>query len=334
MLPTIKDVARQAGVSTATVSRVLNEKGGVSDQTRLRVEQAISDLAYRYNALAGSLKKQQSSLIGHIVPSILGPVSPALARAVEVEAQKSGYNVILCNSFENIEKEQANVDVLLERRVDGIVFTAPMLPEHVNAIKARRVPVVIIERRWEISGFHFVEPDNFHGAYDAVKHLTDLGHRRIAMIVGPQSAIISKFRMEGYERALLDAGVSPDPDLMAEGDYGRASGYEAMQKFLALAQIPTSVFAANDAMAIGAMQAACHAGLSVPRDISIVGFDDTYAELCIPELTTVHQPLSEIGTLATKIVVAEISRSTDEYPLENVLPCYLKERESCGPAPG
>ncbi|HET6456470.1 MAG TPA: LacI family DNA-binding transcriptional regulator [Armatimonadota bacterium] len=329
MQPTIKDVARQAGVSTATVSRVLNEAIGVSEHTRLRVDQAISDLGYRYNALASSLKKQQSSLIGHIVPSIAGPVAPVLARAVEEEAQKSGYNVILCNSSENVEKEKANVNVLLERRVEGIVFTAPMMPEHVKAIKARNVPVVIIERRWELAGFPFVEPDNFKAAYDAVKYLLKLGHKRIAMIVGPPSAIISKLRMDGYERALMDVGLGLDGNLTSEGNYTRVSGYEAMQKFLGLEKRPTAVFAANDAMAIGAMQAAFDAGLKAPEDISFVGFDDTYAELTIPQLTTVHQPLHEIGTLATKIIMAQMNESGDQYPLENVLTCYLKERSSC-----
>jgi len=306
---------------------------GVAEHTRLRVQQAIVDLGYRYNALARSLKKQQSSLIGHIVPSIAGPVSPVLARAVEEEAQKSGYNVILCNSFERVEKERANVNVLLERRVEGMIFSAPMLPESVSTVRTKGVPVVIIERRSELSGFYYVDPDNLKGAYEAVKYLIDLGHKRIAMIVGPPSAIISKLRTEGYERALSDAGLSASADLMADGNYTRASGYEAMERFLALDPRPTAVFAGNDAMAIGAMQAAYHAGLQIPRDISVVGFDDTHADLTIPQLTSVHQPLNEIGTLATKILIAQINGTASEYPFENVLPCYLKERESCGPVP-
>ncbi len=333
MQPTIKDVARQAGVSTATVSRVLNNTGGVSEHTRKRVEQAIADLGYRYNALAGSLKKQQSGLLGHIVPSIAGPVAPMLARAVEEQAQKSGYNVILCNSFDSPEKEMANLDILLERRVDGIVFSAPLSAENVKIARNRGVPVVIIERRAEIDGFHFVESNNLKGAYDAVTYLIGLGHRRIGLILGPQSAIITKLRLEGYGLALADAGLSTDAHLVSEGNYSRVSGYEAMIKFLALKQRPTAVFAANDTMAIGAMQAARHAGLDVPGDVSIIGFDDTYAELAIPQLTTVHQPLHEIGTLATKIVIACIDGSEDSYPLENVLPCQLKERESTGSAP-
>jgi LacI family transcriptional regulator len=332
--PTIKDVARQAGVSTATVSRVLNDSGGVSEHTRRRVEQAISDLGYRYNALAGSLKRQQSGLLGHIVPSIAGAVAPMLARSVEEQAQKAGYNVILCNSFDSPEKEKASLDVLLARRVDGIIFSAPILAENVRMARNRGVPVVIIERRAEIEGFHFVESNNLKGAYDAVIYLAGLGHRRIAMILGPQSAIITKLRLEGYGLALADAGLSTDPHLVLEGNYSRISGYEAMNRLLALKRRPTAVFATNDTMAMGAMQAARHAGLDVPNDLSIVGFDDTYAELAIPQLTTVHQPLHEIGTLATKIVVAQIDGTTDAYPLENVLSCQLKERESTGRAPG
>jgi LacI family transcriptional regulator len=313
---------------------VLNDSGGVSEHTRKRVEQAISDLGYRYNALAGSLKRQQSGLLGHIVPSIAGAVAPMLARSVEEQAQKTGYNVILCNSFDSPEKEKASLDILLARRVDGIVFSAPILAENVRIVKNRGVPVVIIERRTEIEGFHFVESNNLKGAYDAVTYLVGLGHRRIAMILGPQSAIITKLRLEGYGLALADAGLRTDPHLVLEGNYSRMSGYEAMNKLLALKRRPTAVFATNDTMAIGAMQAAKHAGLDVPNDLSIIGFDDTYAELAIPQLTTVHQPLHEIGTLATKIVVAQIDGATDAYPLENVLSCQLKERESTGAAPG
>lgn len=334
MQPTIKDVARQAGVSTATVSRVLNESGAVSEQTRVRVEQAIKDLGYRYNALAGSLKKQQSGLIGHIVPSIAGPVGPMLARAVEEQARRSGYNVILCNSLESAETERSNVNVLIERRVDGIVFSAPLVAEHVKAVRNRGIPVVVIERRADVSDFHYVEADNFGGAYEAVKHLLDLGHRRIAMITSPQNAHIAKSRMDGYLRALSDAGISSVAELIAEGDYSRLSGHKAMREFLALEQRPTAVFAAGDALAIGAMQAAREAHLEIPSDISFVGFDDAYAELAIPPLTTVHQPLQEIGTLAARILIARIDGGGDTYPPANVLPCRLKERESCGPPPG
>lgn len=333
MLPTMKDVARQAGVSTATVSRVLNGTCGVSEHTKLRVQQAIADLGYRYNALARSLKKKQSRLIGHIVPSIAGPVSPVLARAVEDQAQKSGFNVILCNSYESIQKERTNITTLLERRVDGIILSAPILPDHLAMIHERSVPMAIIERRAELSDFPFVEPNNYSGAYEAVKYLLDLGHGRIAMIVGPTNTLISEQRMRGYGDALGDAGIPIDPDLMAAGDYGKDSGYEAMQVFLKLRRRPTAVFAANDTMAIGAMQAASHAGLNIPKDISFVGFDDTYADLTIPQLTTVHQPLYEIGVLAAKVVISRIRGAPDDYPTENILPCYLKERESCGPAP-
>ncbi|MDI6828592.1 MAG: LacI family DNA-binding transcriptional regulator [Armatimonadota bacterium] len=333
MLPTIKDVAKFAGVSTATVSRVLNGSNSVSEETRIRVERAIADLGYRYNALARGLKKRRTGLLGHIVPSIAGPVSPALARAVEDQAQKFGYNVILCNSYDSIEKERAYIDILLERRADGIVMSSPILPEHITFLRERGMPLAIIERRMETTGFYFVEPDNLKGARGAVEYLIKLGHRRIAMITGPMHTLISQMRAKGYADALGDAGIPVDPDLKTEGDYSRASGFQAMQKFLAMRHRPTAVFAANDAMAIGAMQAAHQAGLKIPEDISFIGFDDTYAELTIPQLTSVHQPLYEIGVLAAKLVVAQIQGNADQYRMENILPCYLKERESCGPAP-
>lgn len=333
MLPTIKDVARRAGVSTATVSRVLNGVEVVSDDTRSRVEQAIAELGYRYNALARSLKKKSSGLIGHVIPSIAGPVSPILARAVEDEAGKEGYNVILCNSYDSPEKERANIDILLERRVDGIIFSSPMLPEHLRMVRDRGVPLIIIERRVEISGFPFVDPNNREGAYEAVKYLIGLGHRRIGLILGLWNAILVEQRKQGYEDAMRDAGIPIDTDLIADGAYTRESGFKAMQKLLQMASRPTAVFACNDAMAIGAMQAATRAGLKVPGDISFMGFDDTYAELAIPRLSTVHQPLYEIGALASKMLVAHIQDSPESYPMENIMPCHLEIRESCGPAP-
>jgi LacI family transcriptional regulator len=333
MLPTIKDVARHAGVSTATVSRVLNGVEVVSNDTRERVEQAIESLGYRYNALARSLKTQTTVLLGHIVPSIAGPVSPILARAVEDEARMFGYNVILCNSYDSAEKERANIDILLERRVDGIIFTSPMLPEHLSMIEDRGVPLIIVERRMEVSGYPFVEANNHDAARNAVKHLLDLGHRRIALILGLKNAMLTEQRRKGYEDALTDAGLSVDPDLIADGDYTRQSGYDAMQRLLKLDPRPTAVFGTNDAMTIGAMQAARHAGFECPREISFVGFDDTSAELAIPQLTTVHQPLGEIGTLAAKMLIAHIQGEPGKYPSENILPCHLEVRESCGPAP-
>lgn len=334
MLPTMRDVARRAGVSTATVSRVLNAAEIVSDDTRVKVEQAIKDLGYRYNALARSLKTQATVLLGHIVPSIAGPVSPILARAVEDEARTFGYNVILCNSYDSAEKERANIDVLLERRVDGIIFSSPMLPEHLRMVRDRGVPLVIIERRAEITGFPFVEPNNYEAARDAVRYLISLGHKRIGLILGLKNAMLTEQRRQGYEDALRDAGLRVDPDLIADGNYGRQSGYDAMQKLLKVDPRPTAVFAANDAMAIGAMQAARHAGLETPRDMSFVGFDDTSAELAIPQLTTVHQPLYEIGSLAAKMVIAHVRSEPEKYPSENIMACHLEVRESTGPAPG
>lgn len=334
MLPTIKDVARRSGVSTATVSRVLNGVEVVSDETRARVEQAIKDLGYRYNSLARSLKKQSTGLIGHIIPSIAGSVAPLLARAVEDQARNEGCNVILCNSYDGVEKERANIDILLERRVDGIIFSSPFMPDHLRMVKSKDVPLVIIERREAISGFPFVEPNNREAAREAVEYLIGLGHRRIGLILGLKNAILTRQRQQGYEDALNAAGIPIEPSLMTDGAYTRPSGYNAMQKLLMLNPRPTAVFACNDAMAIGAMQAARHEGLETPRDISFVGFDDTLAELTIPQLTSVHPPLYEIGTLATRMLMSYIQGTPDTYPSESILSCELRVRESCGPPPG
>lgn len=334
MLPTIKDVARRAGVSTATVSRVLNGAEVVSEDTRARVEQAIADLGYRYNALARSLKKQSTGLLGHVIPSIAGPVSPILARAVEDEAGKVGYNVILCNSYDSPEKELANIDILLERRVDGIIFSSPILLKNLAMVRDRGVPLVVIERRAEIPGFQFVEPNNQEAAREAVEYLIGLGHRRIGLILGRRNAVLVELRQQGYQDAFEQAGLPIDPDLIVDGDYTRQSGYDAMRKLLEVTPRPTAVFACNDAMAIGAMQAARHAGLETPRDISFVGFDDTCAELTIPQLTSVHQPLNEIGMHAAKMMIAHTQGDSETYPMENILRCHLEIRESCGPAPG
>lgn len=333
MQPTIKDVAKRAGVSTATVSRVLNAVEVVSDDTRVRVEQAILDLGYRYNSLARSLKKKTTGLLGHIIPSISGPVAPILARAVEDQARTEGCNVILCNSYDSAEKERANIDILLERRVDGIIFSSPLMPDHLRMVSARGVPLVIIERREAISGFPFVEPNNRDAAKEAVEYLIGLGHRRIGLILGLKNAILVRQRQQGYEAALAEKGIPLDPKIIVDGAYTRPSGYNAMHKLLMANPRPTAVFACNDAMAIGAMQAAHHEGLVTPKDISFIGFDDTLAELTIPQLTSVHQPLYEIGTLATRMLTAEIQGDTESYPDENILTCELRVRESCAPPP-
>lgn len=332
MQPTIKDVALRAGVSVATVSRVMNGGDLVSDKTRAHVKQAIADLKYHQNAMARSLKTRQSGLIGIISPDISAITQAVAAQAIDSRIQLYGYNAIIANSQGNPGKEKANVNIMLEWRVDGIIFTAPLSMKNVHMARSKGVPVVIFSRRTDNSRYHYIDPDNYSGAYEATQYLINLGHKRIGIIVEPNHRGATN-RLTGYRAAMSDAGLELDPGLVVKGYFGLAQGYEAMKKFLALNPLPTAIIACSDALAIGAMQTTLKAGLRIPDDISFIGFGDVQAVYTIPSLTSVHIFAEEIGILAGEMLMAQIRGEIDRYPKENVISCRLIERESTARVP-
>jgi len=240
-----------------------------------------------------------------------------------------GYNVILCNSDGDPAKEEAYISLLTEKRVDGIVFVAAgATTDHIRQLLDRKVPVVVVDR--EVKGLEAdcVLTDNLQGGYQATAHLLALGHRRIACIAGPSDLTPSAERVTGYRQAMAEAGLEPAEAWIRRGDFRCQSGYEAMQALLALPERPTAVFACNDLMAIGALCAIREAGLGVPEDLSLVGFDDiALASFTNPRLTTIIQPKQEMGRLAAELLIDRIHNR--KWPPERrLLPTHLVIRES------
>jgi len=329
---TIRDVARRAGVSVATVSRVVNHSAHkVSEETRRRVLEAIEELGYQPNDVARGLKKRTSHTIGLIVPDISNPFYPAIARGIEDVANAHGYAVVLCNTYEDLAKEREYLSLLRRRWADGLIFaTVGVNTKHLRWLRGHRVPVVLVARDVEGVEIDAVLVDNFRGAYLAVRHLIGLGHQRIGFIGGPRSLHVSRERHRGYLHAIADAGIDPDPELHVEGNFRAEGGEEAMRQLLHLQPPLSAVFAANDLMAIGAMNAIKRAGFRIPEDIAVVGFDDiTFASLVEPPLTTVAQPKYRMGTIAMTLLL-ERMEGKEDGPRKIVLDPELVVRDSCG----
>ncbi|WP_262173762.1 LacI family DNA-binding transcriptional regulator [Saccharococcus sp. Marseille-Q5394] len=299
-MASIRDVAKHASVSVATVSRVLNDKGYVGAETRKKVEAAIAELNYRPNEVARSLFKKQSKTIGLILPDIMNPFFPELARAIEDTASKLGYTVILCNSDEDEEKAQRYVDVLLQKYVDGIIISSNTIQE--KTIRELTIPVVCIDR--EISkDIPTIVVDNKNGARMATRFLIEKGRRKIAHIRGPLDIVNANERCEGYREIVADEQWFNE-SYIVNGNYRMETATEAVLELLRQHPEIDGIFAANDTMAIGAMKAAYQHGLKVPEDISIIGFDGiALGKASIPELTTIEQPLYELGQKAAKVLI-------------------------------
>ena len=329
---TLREIARHLSLSESTVSRALNNDPRVREETRRRVLEAARVLKYRPNAVARSLATQKSRVIGLVISDIANPFFAAVVAGVEALARQHAYGLLLANTGGDPEQEIRYIRTLAERRVEGILFMSGRLPfEVAEALRESSLPVVTVERDASAYGFPSVRIDNQKESAAAVQYLINLGHRRIACITGTLSDAESGYaRLEGYRAALQAAGIPYDPALVVEGDFRMESGFRAMQLLLRVRPRPTAVFAASDAMAIGAIKAARAAGLSVPDDLAVVGFDNTIlATVSTPALTTVAQPLFEIGETATRLLLR--LAAGEAVPDSQVfLPCQLVIRESCG----
>ncbi len=340
--PSIKDVSRAAGVSTSTVSHVLNRTRFVSDEVRGRVERAILQLNYRHNGLARSLRTRQSYAIGLIIPDVSNPYYPQLARGAQDAAAAAGYWIFLCNSDRAAQNEVRLLEALEQRRVDGVILDAGG-PDAalVAALHRASVPVVLVGSRIEDPALDVVTVAP-NGGGDAVRYLLARGHRRVGLIAGPPMPSAGTMggsaaggarlvKAGGYVQALAEAGIAPDPSLMVQGDFTREGGHAAMRHLLALDAPPTAVFAGNDLMAIGALSAARGAGRRVPEDVAIVGYDDIpEAAVTTPALTTVAVPKYEMGRAAAQLLLERIAARADgDRPARRVvLPYTLVTRET------
>jgi len=327
----MRDVAQRAGVSISTVSHVVNETRHVSDELRGRVLAAIRELGYQPNTLARSLRRGKTHTIGMIIPDNANPFFAEVARGVEDTSFELGYSVILCNSDGDLHKELMYTSVLAEKRVDGIIFVAAgVSTEHIRALKAQRIPLVVVDRDIPGVAVDSVLTDNARGGELATRHLLELGHRRIGCIAGPSDVTPSADRVAGYRQVLEEFGLPVDERLIVKGDFQYETGCRAMHSLLTLDNPPTAVFACNDMMAIGAIWEAFELRRHVPDEVSVVGFDDVrLASLTNPPLTTVAQPKYEMGALVTKLLV-ERMRDLDMPARRRVLDVSIMVRQSTG----
>jgi LacI family transcriptional regulator len=328
-MATIREVAESAGVSYATVSHVINNTRLVSQETRARVLAAMDALNYRPNALARSLRQGRTNTLGLVLPDSANPFFAEISRSIEDEAFKKGYSVFLCNTELDTERELFYVDVLSNKQVDGIIFVAAGdQADSLDFLVRRNMPVVMIDRDVPNVEVDAVLTDNKLGGYLATCHLLELGHRRIACIAGPSSITPSAERIIGYRKALEEAGISYDENLIIRGDYHAQSGMEITHSILKMDPRPTAIFCLNDLMALGALRAAAEAGCSVPQDLAVVGYDDLeLAHFTNPPLTTIAQPKKEVGAQAISLLVDRISRKS-RPPSRLVLPPELIVRRS------
>jgi LacI family transcriptional regulator len=330
-MPTMREVADKAKVSPTTVSHVINNTRFVSEDVRARVTAAMKELGYRPNALARSLRRGITFTIGLILPDSANPFFAEIGRAIEETAFQYGYNVILCNTEGEYNREQIYVDLLTKKQVDGLIFVAAgAQSESLSSLLQEDILVVLIDRQVPGIDVDVVLSDNRQGGYLATKHLVDLGHTRIACISGPSDITPSSERVIGYLQALQEAGMPPDEKLIISGNFRVESGHQIVQELLAFPNPPTAVFASNDLMAIGAMRAVTQKGLRVPEDVSIVGFDDIeLASYISPALTTVRQPKMEMGKTAVDLLIKQTQEGNRTASL-TILNNELIVRDSTG----
>ncbi|MDI4646473.1 catabolite control protein A [Cohnella hashimotonis] len=315
MTVTIYDVAREAGVSMATVSRVVNNNPNVKPQTRKKVYEAIERLGYRPNAVARGLASKKTTTVGVVIPDIANANFAEVARGIEDIANMYHYNIILCNADKRKEKEIRVINTLLEKQVDGLLFMGGVVTdEHIQAFNTSNVPIVLCATTDEKGTMPSVDIDHETAAYDAVRKLIGEGHTRIAMISGTlQDPANGYARYQGYKRALEESGIALDESLVRVGNYRYESGIEAVQYFLELGERPTAVFAATDEMAIGAIHGIQDAGLSVPEDFSVIGVDNIrMASMVRPLLTTVAQPMYDIGAVSMRLLTKLMKKENVE----------------------
>jgi LacI family transcriptional regulator len=327
---TIYDVAREANVSMATVSRVVNGNPNVKPATRKKVMEVIDRLGYRPNAVARGLASKKTTTVGVIIPDISSTFFAELARGIEDIATMYKYNIILSNSDQNIEKELHLLNTMLGKQVDGIVFMGGNITsEHVDEFEKSPVPIVLAGSIEESGKIPSVNINYEQAAFDVTKSFIEKGHKEVAIVVGPLREPINKEKkLAGYKRALEEAEVSYREDLVVEGDYTYDSGIEAFEKLLEADPRPSAIFAGSDEMALGIVHGAEDKGYKIPEDFEVISSDNTRLALMVrPQLTSVVQPLYDIGAVAMRLLTKLMNKeSVDEQIV--VLPHRIEERDS------
>ncbi len=334
-MSTIGDVAERAGVSKMTVSRVINNSGYISQETRERVEQAIAELGYVPNALARSLRFKKTKTIALVITDITNPFFTTIARGVEDAASEQGFSVMFCNTDESRDEEARYLSVLVQKQVDGVLLVpSRSAPESARFLSERKVPFVVIDRRIPGVNVDTVRGNSFQGAYALTEHLIALGHKRIAVLSGPQAVTTGSDRILGYREAMEEAGIPVEEDRILYTSFTPQGGYRMAEMALAQTPQPTALFAGNNFIAFGALRRLRDMGLHVPDDISVVTFDDLPEAINFdPFLTAAAQPAYEMGQRATMLLFERLANSGPYAPQEIVMPIKLVIRRSSGPPP-
>ncbi|MCA9836936.1 MAG: LacI family DNA-binding transcriptional regulator [Trueperaceae bacterium] len=326
---TIFDVAQASGVSYSTVSRVLNGFTFVKESTRLKVLEAAEELGYVANMQARSLAGGKSKVIGLLVPQLDNGYINEICRGIDQALVKVGYDLMLYTTHHEKDKEAKYVKAITNGLTDGLLLLVPLVPAaYIAMLREQNYPYVLIDQGDNAGESYIVDSTNWQGAYDATKHLLELGHSRIAFVSGIPELSSSRDRLEGFKAALQEYDVPFDSSLIAEGFFEAELAIEATTYLLSLNPRPSAIFASNDLSALGAMEAVRQAKLRIPEDISIIGFDDIpQASITYPKLTTIRQPLEQMGRVAVKLLLEQIEKP-DLKPRRVTLATQLVVRDS------
>ena len=324
---TIHDVAKRAGVSLSTVSRVLNDYDSINPQTRERVEAAIKELNYEKSKTESAKSVKEKKTVGLILPDILNPFFPLLIKGIEQVSKIHGYHLILCDSENDVPLEQRHIDNLYDRGVDGVILIPSSETAHVENLIESGLPFVFLDRFIEMDDASYVISDNEEGAYQAVKYLLKLGHHGIVNLTGPPDLSTERARIAGYKRALSESDIACQEDLFVCGNYSLEEAYHAIDDLLQNKVTFSAIFATNDMMAFGARQALEDHNKHVPNDVSLVGYDDILFSSII-SLTTVSQPAYEMGRNAM-LLLLDLINERITTPQRVILRPSMVIRGSC-----
>ena len=332
MATTLHEVARRAGVSAMTVSRVVNGRGRVDSETRQRVEAAIQALDYVPNRIARGLISQKTQTIGIIVPDIVNPFFAPVVRGAESAARKAGYRVLLCNSEGDLRLEREYIEDLVAHRVEGLLLAPASDRSRSSILSLLRggFPLVLIDRALPDADCDLIVSDNAQGARRLIEHLIAIGHREIAHVSDAEDTSTGRERLRGYREALEAAGIPFQPELVIRTTVDRIGGYRAAQEILARDPLPTAIFAVNNMTAVGTMEALRERSLSVPKDMGLVCFDDVeHLAVLSPILTVIDQPAETFGSLGVQLLLERMTGKANSRPRRIILQTDLIVRQSC-----
>lgn len=326
-MASMKDIAKLAGVSTSTVSHVINQSRYVSEEISERVNRAAQSLNYTPSALARSLKTNRTKTLGMLMTTSTNPFFGEVVKGVERCCYQKGYNLILCNTEGDHQRMKTSINTLLQKRVDGMILMCSSLEgERIDIFdKYPDVPVVVMDWGPILFASDKIQDNSLQGGYMAAKYLIDNGHTDIGCITGPLDRHQAQMRYEGYKKALLEANLHLNPDWIVESDFECEGGYEAFNRMYRKGPLPSAIFVSNDMMAMGVINAAHEKGLSIPQDFSIIGYDDIQiAKFMTPPLTTIHQPKYRLGQAAVETLLSKLEDKTRDVQVVQLEPALIE----------